>query len=247
MVTQCRKSCVPNVRLRRPVGLCQLWGVLWIRTPGTRAGRVGQMLLAVSLWDPGKAWERKLSSPRVETHCDRGGDWLTQPQLRELGYTKVFSMGLMGLFTSNQGILLLGIESVRFVFVQCYATASQLTKDLNQGYFWQDSISSVAFWTAGWRWKLLQPSQTDHVASGHHTGPSTGTSNRPQTMPSIIDAMLLTRGRWQHNTSQVRWIFHTKAVQSLRTFLFEVWGMDDCKIGTCAELFTINTAIWKLE
>lgn len=46
--------------------------------------------------------------------------------------------------------------------------------------------------------------QTDHVALGHHTGQSAGALDRPLPRPSIIDAMLLTHGRWQHNTSQVR-------------------------------------------
>lgn len=55
-------------------------------------------------------------------------------------------------------------------------------------YFSQDVISAL----------------TGHVALGHHTGQSTGASSRPLPGPSIIDAMLLTRGRWQHNTSQVR-------------------------------------------
>lgn len=38
-----------------------------------------------------------------------------------------------------------------------------------------------------------------------------------------------------------------KAVQSQRTLLFEVWGMDHGEIGTCVELFTITPAIWILE
>ena len=52
--------------------LRQLGGVIWLSTPGIRGGRVGQMLLAVSLWDPGKTFEKKPSSLRVETHSAVG-------------------------------------------------------------------------------------------------------------------------------------------------------------------------------
>lgn len=127
------------------------------------------------------------------------------------------SLGQTAVFTASLGILLLGIKGhgdIRYaksfqltimILIQnifgrpvFYLLCCKMLSDtgdpqpagrcLGPVYFSQDVIFA----------------QTDHVALGHHTGQSTGASNRPLPRPSIIDAMLLTHGRWQHNTSQVR-------------------------------------------
>ena len=84
------------------------------------------------------------------------------------------------------------------------------------------------------------------VSLGQHAGQTVWTPHLPRPRLSIIDArLLLTRGRWLHNTSQVRLIFDIKAVQSQHTSLFEVWGTVNVELGTCVGLFTVPLTIWK--
>lgn len=200
---------------------------------------------------PGESLRRETVQPQGGNTFCWGVGGLADAAARGVGIYRNFLQGTDGIVygqpgnspTQNRGL-------VRAIFVSHYATASpQLTNGFNFEYFWQVSVScyGMVIYNHVCFSQGVISGQTDHVAWGHSTGQSTWVSNRPLRRPSIIDAMLLTHGRWQHNTSQVRWIFHIKAVQSQRTFLFEVWGMDDGEIGTCVELFTITPAIWKLE
>lgn len=62
-----------------------------------------------------------------------------QLQLREKGYTKVFSRGQVVLFTASLEILLLRKESQwggGSIFISCYATSLRLTKDFKSEIFW---------------------------------------------------------------------------------------------------------------
>lgn len=130
-------------------------------------------------------------SLRMETVQPQGGDTLycvgggrlVLLQIRELGYTEVSSVGQITVFTACLGILLF-CERVQSIIVQHYATDPQFTC-----YFHLNSIN------------LTMSESTVKCGSPRrlHTGPQTV----PPSRRSIIDAVLLTHGRWQHRTSQV--------------------------------------------
>lgn len=122
--------------LRLPVGLCQLGGVVCLRTPGIHAGYVGQMLLAASLWDLGKASKRKLSSLEVETHSAVGEmiGWLAAAQ--GVGIYQSFLWGTDGIVYSQSGnSSTWNRASVGSVFIERYVTSLMLTNDFYFGYF----------------------------------------------------------------------------------------------------------------
>lgn len=182
------------------------------------------MLLSVSLGDQGKAWEEETSPEGWKHILLEGENWLVHLLLGILGNTKVFSKGQIALFTACQGLLWKNKASA--VDIQLYNALADLFFMIWRGQFLWNSLSAPLLThvtLAAWRWCLFLPrwvmwTQTDHRRFGPaHRASALGRQADLYPGPSIIDGMLLTHGRWQHNTSQVGWIFHMKAVQSQHT------------------------------